>query len=45
MQRLVLSLATDKAVWDAVMKNELVQLLRGSLYTGLHSAHDIFGFC
>jgi len=33
IKRLVLSLATDKAVWDAVMKNELVQLLRGSLYT------------
>jgi hypothetical protein len=45
MQRLVFALATDKAVWDAVMKNELVQILRQSLYTGLHSPHHMFGFC
>ncbi|XP_059430353.1 uncharacterized protein LOC132163974 [Corylus avellana] len=33
IKRLVFALATDKAVWDAVMKNELVQTLRQSLYT------------
>jgi hypothetical protein len=45
MQRLVLSLATDKAVWDAIMKNELVRMLLESPYTGLHFAHHMFGFC
>lgn len=32
---MVASLSTDKAVWDAVLKNEVVQELRESLSQGL----------
>eukprot|EP00258_Populus_trichocarpa_P016530 XP_006375249.1 uncharacterized protein LOC18105156 isoform X1 [Populus trichocarpa] len=32
IKRLVISLASDKAVWDAVMSNEAVRKLRGSCY-------------
>jgi len=35
IQRMVASLSTDKAVWDAVLKNEVVQELRESLSQGL----------
>ncbi|KAG6497347.1 hypothetical protein ZIOFF_045246 [Zingiber officinale] len=35
MQRMVVSLASDKAIWDAIMKNEAVQELRESCITGL----------
>ncbi|KAL2527031.1 Uncharacterized conserved protein (UCP012943) [Abeliophyllum distichum] len=31
VQRMVLSLSSDKSVWDAVLNNEVVQELRGSL--------------
>ncbi|XP_027161899.1 uncharacterized protein LOC113762586 [Coffea eugenioides] len=31
VQRMVVSLSSDKAVWDAVLNNEVVQELRGSL--------------
>ncbi|KAK3195130.1 hypothetical protein Dsin_026440 [Dipteronia sinensis] len=34
VKRLVVSLATDKAIWDAVMNNESVRKLHESLYTG-----------
>ncbi|OVA02132.1 hypothetical protein BVC80_927g7 [Macleaya cordata] len=33
VQRMVVSLSTDKAVWDAVLNNEVVQELRESFYT------------
>ncbi|XP_024032960.1 uncharacterized protein LOC21404639 [Morus notabilis] len=33
VKRLVIALATDKALWNAIMKNELVQNLRESLYS------------
>lgn len=39
----MVSLASDKSVWDAIMKNEEVQKLRESHYTGLYSALHIFG--
>ncbi|KAK1261341.1 hypothetical protein QJS04_geneDACA018449 [Acorus gramineus] len=32
IQRMVVSLSSDKAVWDAVMKNEVVQQFRESFY-------------
>ncbi|KAK6918617.1 hypothetical protein RJ641_017039 [Dillenia turbinata] len=32
LQRMVVSLASDKAVWDAVLNNEVVQKLKQSLY-------------
>lgn len=31
MQRMVISLSSDKAVWDAVLNNEVVKELRGSI--------------
>ncbi|KAM7499518.1 hypothetical protein LguiA_023932 [Lonicera macranthoides] len=34
VQRMVISLSTDKAVWDAVLNNEAVQELRASLNEG-----------
>ncbi|KAI3458317.1 hypothetical protein Pfo_014980 [Paulownia fortunei] len=34
VQRMVLSLSSDKAVWDAVMNNEVVKELRGSISKG-----------
>lgn len=34
MQRMVLSLSSDKTVWDAVMNNEVVRELRESYYAG-----------
>jgi len=34
LQRLVKSLSTDEAVWEAVMNNEVVQQLRGSISSG-----------
>jgi len=34
LQRLVKSLSTDEAVWEAVMNNEVVQQLRGSISAG-----------
>lgn len=34
IQRVVLSLSSDSAVWDAVMKNEVVQEFKKSLYSG-----------
>ncbi|KAG6501312.1 hypothetical protein ZIOFF_041191 [Zingiber officinale] len=33
--RMVVSLASDKAIWDAILKNEAVQELRESCITGL----------
>ncbi|XP_011033104.1 PREDICTED: uncharacterized protein LOC105131696 isoform X2 [Populus euphratica] len=33
IKRLVISLASDKAVWDAVMSNEAVRKLQGSCYS------------
>ncbi|KAH6835568.1 hypothetical protein C2S53_000043 [Perilla frutescens var. hirtella] len=32
VQRMVVSLSSDKAVWDAVLKNEVVKELRGSIH-------------
>lgn len=32
VQRMVVSLSSDKAVWDAVMNNEVVKELRGSIH-------------
>ncbi|XP_047967275.1 uncharacterized protein LOC125211492 [Salvia hispanica] len=32
VQRMVVSLSSDKAVWDAVMNNEVVKELRGSMH-------------
>ncbi|CAI9771828.1 unnamed protein product [Fraxinus pennsylvanica] len=32
VQKMVISLSSDKAVWDAVLNNEVVQKLRGSLF-------------
>ncbi|CAA6666777.1 unnamed protein product [Spirodela intermedia] len=40
VKRTVVSLATDKAVWDAVMKNESVQELRAAFYSGRRSRAD-----
>jgi hypothetical protein len=34
MQKMVMSLACDKAVWNAVMDNEAVQDFRRSLHDG-----------
>uniref|UniRef100_A0A2P2JZZ2 Uncharacterized protein LOC8265826 n=1 Tax=Rhizophora mucronata TaxID=61149 RepID=A0A2P2JZZ2_RHIMU len=34
VKRLVISLATDKAVWDAILNNEMVRTLRDSGNTG-----------
>ncbi|KAG6425434.1 hypothetical protein SASPL_115869 [Salvia splendens] len=34
VQRMVVSLSSDKAVWDAVMNNEVVKELRGSMHRG-----------
>ncbi|XP_077242961.1 uncharacterized protein LOC143883502 [Tasmannia lanceolata] len=34
VQRMVVSLSSDKAIWDAVMKNEVVQELKESFYAG-----------
>lgn len=34
VQRMVLSLSSDKTVWDAVMNNEVVRELRESYYAG-----------
>lgn len=39
MQRTVVSLASDKAVWDAVMKNESVQELRAAFGSGFSALH------
>lgn len=44
MQRLVIALATDKALWNAIMKNELVQNLRESLYSGIDSVTTVSTF-
>lgn len=33
-QRMVMSLSSDKAVWDAVMNNEVVRELRETYYAG-----------
>lgn len=35
LQKLVLSLSTDKAVWEAIMKNEAVQELHKCLIQGI----------
>ncbi|XP_042408425.1 uncharacterized protein LOC121997846 isoform X1 [Zingiber officinale] len=35
LKRMVVSLASDKAIWDAILKNEAVQELRESCITGL----------
>lgn len=35
MQRMVVSLSSDAAVWDAVMNNEVVQQLRRSFHEGI----------
>ena len=35
MQRLVVSLSSDKAFWDAIMNNELVRNLREPFCSGL----------
>ncbi|PRQ32438.1 hypothetical protein RchiOBHm_Chr5g0046391 [Rosa chinensis] len=34
VQRIVVSLSSDRAVWDAVMNNEVVRELRESFYAG-----------
>ncbi|CAL5401285.1 unnamed protein product [Camellia sinensis] len=34
VQRMVTSISSDKAVWDAILNNEAVQNLQKSLYTG-----------
>lgn len=34
MQRIVKSLSTDEAVWEAVLNNEVVQELRESISAG-----------
>lgn len=34
VQRMVISLASDNSVWDAVMNNEVVRELRDSVYEG-----------
>jgi hypothetical protein len=35
LQKVVLSLSTDKAVWEAIMKNEAVQELHKCLIQGI----------
>lgn len=32
---MVISLSSDKAVWDAVLRNEVVRELRESYYAGM----------
>ncbi|RRT56824.1 hypothetical protein B296_00020783 [Ensete ventricosum] len=36
LQRMVVSLSSDKAIWDAVMKNEAVQELNKCFCEGLY---------
>lgn len=38
---MVISLSSDKAVWDAVLNNEAVREIRDSLKQGLSSFKDI----
>lgn len=40
MQKMVMSLSCDKAVWNAVMNNEAVQDFRRSLHDGM--LHETF---
>ncbi|KAK6155898.1 hypothetical protein DH2020_010146 [Rehmannia glutinosa] len=42
VQRMVLSLSSDKAVWDAVLNNEVVKELRGSISQGNQSSNVWF---
>ncbi|KAA8539782.1 hypothetical protein F0562_026474 [Nyssa sinensis] len=39
VQRMVMSLSSDKAVWDAVLNNEVVRELRESLHEADNSVH------
>lgn len=39
MQRMVISLSSDKAVWDAVLNNEVVRELKESLDAGWYSQY------
>lgn len=41
---MVVSLSSDKAVWDAVLNNEVVKELRGSICQGL-SLKDVHTIC
>ncbi|XP_010555612.1 PREDICTED: uncharacterized protein LOC104825057 isoform X2 [Tarenaya hassleriana] len=40
VQRMVVSLSSDKAVWDAVMNNEVVQEIRELYNTGISRGND-----
>ena len=45
MQSLVASLASNKAVWDAILRNVLVREFQWTPYAGFHYSHHIFGLC
>lgn len=42
VQRMVISLSSDKAVWDAVMNNEVVRELRESVTQGSYMLSYFF---
>nr|POE52489.1 hypothetical protein CFP56_35016 [Quercus suber] len=42
VKRLVVSLASDKAVWDAILRNESVREFQWTPYAGFHYSHHIF---
>lgn len=42
-QKMVLSLASDEAVWNAVMNNEVVRELSETYYAGWSEFYECFG--
>ncbi|XP_019158714.1 PREDICTED: uncharacterized protein LOC109155570 isoform X2 [Ipomoea nil] len=44
VQKMVLSIACDKAVWDAIMNNPAVQDLQGLLFAGTAGLHETMQF-